>query len=614
MEWKIYGFNMKKIIAFLLLMALVINGYTQQKTRDKQNYISNKLPEAQSSQTLQGYYQSLYEQQQQQFQQGVVPGFDIDKTALLERLKELIPLEGPIDAETYIVGPGDLLSINVWSTLPFTNSALVTPEGAIIIPTVGVVDVAGITLAEVKEAVANAVRKIYIKGEITTSLIAPRIFSVTISGLVTNPGSYFASAVQRVDQVIYQANLQTAMVTSKLSMLAEEQQNLAQRDEVLKYYRDDELYQQPLHFSLRNIKLIRKTGDTLAVDLVRYYATGNTRFDPLLLDGDRVIVPNMNLAGNSLMISGAVRLEGTYEFFPGDSISSIFEITQGPTGYADLEHVDLYRTDAKTGHIQHQVIDFKKIVSRESPDIALLAMDRIIVREKFPREYPSSVRIRGEILKPGLYPIMRDQTRLSEIVTLAGGFTSYASLANAKVFRSTEPLDKLELNPDYVRLFEMRLSDMNATDREYFNYEALLKRNILSINFPKLFDHGDSTQNVVLKDGDVIFIPSNQKTIFVLGQVPYPGQQQFIAGRDYKYYIKQAGGATIKAWESRVRVIKAGSKDWVRPSGIKLEPGDTIWVPRIRENRFEMTFYWIARVIEVGGSVATIWLLLTKLK
>ncbi|HEX9971216.1 MAG TPA: SLBB domain-containing protein [bacterium] len=605
---------MKKIIAFLLLMALVINGYTQQKTRDKQNYISNKLPEAQSSQTLQGYYQSLYEQQQQQFQQGVVPGFDIDKTALLERLKELIPLEGPIDAETYIVGPGDLLSINVWSTLPFTNSALVTPEGAIIIPTVGVVDVAGITLAEVKEAVANAVRKIYIKGEITTSLIAPRIFSVTISGLVTNPGSYFASAVQRVDQVIYQANLQTAMVTSKLSMLAEEQQNLAQRDEVLKYYRDDELYQQPLHFSLRNIKLIRKTGDTLAVDLVRYYATGNTRFDPLLLDGDRVIVPNMNLAGNSLMISGAVRLEGTYEFFPGDSISSIFEITQGPTGYADLEHVDLYRTDAKTGHIQHQVIDFKKIVSRESPDIALLAMDRIIVREKFPREYPSSVRIRGEILKPGLYPIMRDQTRLSEIVTLAGGFTSYASLANAKVFRSTEPLDKLELNPDYVRLFEMRLSDMNATDREYFNYEALLKRNILSINFPKLFDHGDSTQDVFLKDGDVIFIPSNQKTILVLGQVPYPGQQQFIAGRDYKYYIKQAGGATIKAWESRVRVIKAGSKDWVRPSGIKLEPGDTIWVPRIRENRFEMTFYWIARVIEVGGSVATIWLLLTKLK
>ncbi|MCI0496598.1 SLBB domain-containing protein, partial [candidate division KSB1 bacterium] len=593
---------MKKFIAFLLLMALASNSYPQQKTRDNQNFISNKLPEAQSSQTMQSYYQSLYQQQQQQFQQGVVPGFDIDKTALLERLKELIPLEGPIDAEAYIVGPGDLLSINVWSALPFMNSALVTPEGTIIIPTVGIVDVAGKTLAEVKEAVTNAVRKIYIKGEITTSLIAPRIFSVTISGLVSNPGSYFASAVQRVDQVIYQANLQTAMLTSKLSMLEEEQKALAQRDEVLKYYRDDELYRQPLQFSLRNIKLIRKTGDTLAVDLVRYYATGNTRFDPLLLDGDRVIVPNMNLQGNSLTISGAVRLQGTYEFFPGDSISSIFEIAQGPTNFADLEHIDLYRIDATTGQIWHQVIDYTQITNRQLPDVALQPMDRIIVREQFPHEYPSSVRIRGEVLQPGMYPITREKTRLTEIVTLAGGFTSYASLAHAKVFRSTEPLDKLELNPDYARLSEMRLSDMNATDREYFNFEALLKRNILSINFPKLFDHGDSTQDVILKDGDVIFIPSNQKTIIVLGQVPYPGQQQFISGKDYKYYIKQAGGETLKAWESRVRVIKAGSKEWVRPTGIKLEPGDAIWVPRIRENRFEMTFFWIARVLELGGS------------
>ena len=604
---------MKKLIALLLFMALAINGFTQQKTRDYQNFISNTLPHAQTSQTLQEYYQSLYEQQQQKVQQGIAPGFDLDKTALLDRLKEFIPMEGPIDAESYIVGPGDVLSINVWSTIPFTNTAFVTPEGMIIIPTVGVVDVAGKTLAETKAAVANAARKIYIKGEITTSLISPRIFSVTISGLVSNPGSYYASAVQRVDQVIYQANLQTAMLTSKLSMVEEEQKALAQRDEVLKYYRNDELYHQPLQFSLRNIKLIRQSGDTLSVDLVRYYATGNTRFDPLLLDGDRIIVPNLNLAGNSLTISGAVRLEGTYEFFAGDSLSSIFEIAQGPSTFADLEHIDLYRTDAKTGDIWHQVIDYTKIINRSAPNVALMPMDRVIVREKFPREHPNSVRILGEVLKPGLYPIRRDRTRLTEIVRSAGGFTSHASLSNAKVFRATEPLDKLESNPDYMRLAEMRLSDMTPLDREYFNFESLLKRNILSVNFSRLFDHGDSTQDVALRDGDIIFIPSNQKTILVLGQVPYPGQLQFIPGKSYKYYIEQAGGTSLKAWEGRTRIIKAGTKNWLKPRETTLESGDNIWVPREREGKFDRTFYWISSAIELGGSIATIWLLLTKL-
>jgi len=608
---------MKRFIAsmvLVLILGISLHLSAQQKIRDEQNFLSNRVMKGAGSQTLQEYYQSVYSQQQRQAQPGLMPSFDIDKTKLLEKLKEIIPLEGAIDPETYIVGPGDLLEINVWSAVPFVNTALVTPEGEIIIPTVGVIEVAGKTLAEVKTLVSSAVRKVYIKGDITTSLLSPRIFSVTISGVVNNPGNYYAAAVQRADQVIYQANLQSPVVASKLSLLEEQKKNLAERDDVLKYYRNDEQDQSALNFSLRNIKLIRKTGDTLAVDLVRYYATGNTRFDPLLLDGDRIIVPNLNLEGNSLTITGAVRLQGTYEYFPGDSLSSIFEIAQGPTGHADLALVDLYRTDPKTGQVSHQVIDYTKIQRREIPDLPLQPMDRIVVRERYPREFPHSVRVRGEVIRPGLYPITRNGTRLTEIIKLCGGFTPYASLANARIIRFDEPLDKLELNPDYQRLFDMRLSDMNATDREYFNFEALLKRNIVAVDFQRLFNHGDSTRDVILQDGDLIFIPSNQNTILVLGQVPFPGQQPFVAGKDYKYYIQQAGGVTYKAWESKVRIVKAGTKNWLKPNKTQLEPGDMIWVPRVRENRFEMMFYWISQVLEIGASAATIWLLVTKLK
>lgn len=606
---------MKKYFAiFIFIFSLVISVEAQQIPIDQlnQNLIGNKLPQGVGSQTLQEYYQNVYKEKESQFQQTFMPSFDLDKTQLLEKLKESIPLEGPIDPKIYIVGPGDLLQIDVWSAVPFSYTVITNPEGTVIIPTVGVVQVADKTLFETKQAIKEAASKIYVKGDITASLLAPRVFSVTVSGIVNNPGTFFASAVQRADQVIYQANLQSAVLTPQTSMLEEENKRLLQRGEVLKYYRTDEMKKQPLEFSLRNIKLIRRNGDTLTVDLVRYYATGSKRFNPFLLDGDRIIVPNLSLQSNSISISGAVRLEGEYEYVPGDSLSHIFEIAQGPTRYADLENIDLYRTDSTQKRYQAEKIDYSKIINNEAPDVALRPGDRIVVREKLKKEAAYSVTIRGEVVRPGLYPITPRQSSLSQIIETAGGFTRAASLADAKVIRFQEPIDKLESNPDYMRLYNMRLSDMGIFDREYFNFEALLKRNLVSVDFEKLFVEKDSTQDIILRDGDFIIVPQFQNTVLVLGQIPRPGHQQFVQGKKYKYYIEQAGGITNKAKKKEIRIVKAGSKNWVKPNKTKIEPGDTVWVPRKRDIEFDTYLDWTAKIVGVLGSVATIILLVNK--
>jgi len=603
---------MKRFFPILFIsLYLVILAHAQQipKEQFEQNLLGNKLPLGIGAQTLQEYYQNVYKERQREFQQTFMPSFDIDKTQLLEKLKESIPLEGAIDPKTYIVGPGDLLQIDVWSAVPFSYNVIVNPEGTIIIPTVGVVNVADRSLYEAKEAVKSAVRKIYVKGEITASLIVPRIFSVTVSGIVNNPGTFFASAVQRVDQVIYQANLQSTMMTSKTSLLEEENRRLLQRGEALKYYRTDEQQKQPLEFSLRNIQLIRRNGDTLTVDLVRYYATGSKRFNPFLLDGDRIIVPNLNLEGNSITITGAVRLEGKYEFVPGDSLSHIFDIAQGPIRYADLQNIDLYRTDLSRKRYHSESIEYTKIINGESSDIALRPGDRIVVRKKLQRETAYSVTIKGEVLHPGLYPITQGSTLLSTIIEAAGGFDRNASLADAKIIRFNAPIDKLESNPDYSRLYDMRLSDMGIFDREYFNFETLLKRNLISVDFHKLFVEKDSTQDIILRDGDLIIIPKHQNTILVLGQVPRPGHLQFVPGENYKYYIKKAGGTTNKAKKDKIRIIKAGSKNWIKPNKTKIQPGDTVWVPRKRDIEIDTYIEWMAKVAQILGSVGTLILL-----
>jgi len=603
---------MKKFLSILLISFFIITlARAQQVTKEQleQNLIGNKLPQAVGAQTLQEYYQNVYKEQQGEFQQTFMPAYDIDKTQLLEKLKESIPLEGSIDPETYIVGPGDLLQIDVWSAVPFSYPVIVNPEGSVIIPTVGVVKVADKSLLETKQAIRNEVRTVYIKGEITASLIVPRIFSVTVSGIVNNPGTFYASAVQRADQVIYQANLQSTVMISKTSMIEEENRRLLQRGETLKYYRTDEQKKQSLEFSLRNIKLIRSNGDTLTVDLMRYYATGSKRFNPFLLDGDRLVVPNLNLEGNSITISGAIRLEGEYEFVPGDSLSHIFEIAQGPTRYADLNHIDLYRTDLSSNRYHSEKIDYTKIINGEAPNIALRPGDRIVVRKKSLREIPYSVTIKGEVARPGLYPISYGSTLLSTIIEYAGGFTNLASLADAKIIRFNEPIDKLESNPDYTRLYDMRLSDMGIFDREYFNLEALLKRNMVSVDFHKLFVEQDSTQDIIMRDGDLIVIPKNQNTVLVLGQVPRPGHQQYVAGENYKFYVRRAGGITNKAKRNKIRIIKAGSKNWIKPSKTTIQPGDMVWVPRKRDVAFDTYIEWMAKIAQILGSVGTLILL-----
>ncbi len=595
-------------LLFLVLNIIVLS----QQERDTQNFLSNKS--LMNTKSLQEYYQNVFKTSQPAEQTGVAPAFDVNKEEILAKMKEAIPLQGPVEPENYSVGPGDLFSIDIWTNVPMNFVVPVTPEGSLIIPSVGSIEVKNLTLAQLKKKVKQELRKDFIKGDITVTLLSPRIFIVNVSGVVNNPGMYYASATQRVDAAVYQANLTSKLQQTSIDKFnPQEQRDLLNRSDVITYFGNYKLTEEPLKISLRNIKIIRNNNeDTLTVDLIRYYATGNTKYNPFLQDGDRIIVPNLNLRGNSITISGAVRLEGTYEFLKGDSLSSVFEIAQGPQALADLEHIDLYRMNPENGQVKHLVVNFKNIKNGKESDIELMPNDRIVVREIYPRPLPLSVKIKGAVKKPGLYPILKNKTTLSEVINKAGGFLPEASLAEAKIIRTRGVLDAALENPDYERLVQMRLSDMDKEQREYFNFEAAIKRKTVSVNFKKLFMDNDKTQDIFLEDGDIILIPAKSNTVFVYGQVAQPGYLNYKPEADYEYYLEEAGGTTEMADECEIRVIKAGTNLWLDPDDTELEPGDAIWVPRVKERDFAYYFDWFSKVISVAGGVATIYLLLQK--
>ncbi len=605
--------SIKKTFPAIFLLVFLTTSVSAQFQTNQTDKNSKKLfgtETSYSSKSVQKHYQSIFSLSGEGASVFPAPSFDQDKEQLLSKIREMIPMDGPVDPESYYLGPGDVLEINILSEAPVTLPVSVSPEATLSIPLFGTIEVRGLTLAEAKKEIAEKLGEKYRKAEITATLLSPRIFNVYVGGLVKNPGTFYASPFHRADFAIYQANLGLIDPEKKELKLDQLRKEFINKPETFNYFRDEEQGSGELEMSLRNIHIVRRNGDTLSVDLMRYYATGDLLFNPYLNDGDRLIVPNLDLEKNSVTISGNVSLQGTFEYSATDSIGNIFSIVQGAGKNADLENVDLYRLDEKEESFSHKVINLEKVIAGEAEDFPLLPGDRIVVRAKVTKEKIFNVMVRGEVKRPGMYPVIRDVTKLSDLIKSCGGFTADASLSEAKVVRFSDPLDRTESNPDYLRMVTLRLSDMDPEERQYFNFESTIQRNFLSVDFNALFEEKEESADITLDEGDIIIVPPKSNTVYIYGQVARPGYLTFQKGMDYEYYISKAGGSTIMAEDGDVMIIKAGSRNWIEAGDTEIEPGDMIWIPREKDRDFEYYFTWFSKIVSVLGGVATIIILL----
>jgi polysaccharide export outer membrane protein len=530
-----------------------------------------------------------------------------EEEALLKQLTAGIALEGPVNPSQYLVGPYDLFSVNLWTEVSLSFSGFVTPEGTLIIPTVGEVYVAGHSLKDVKGIVTREVRKRYAKGDVSVTLVGPRSFVVKVAGVVKRPGAYILSAVERVDRAIYLANL--PMTEEKETPLAPRRVDGGQ---IPPYYRDEDVKVEQTP-SMRNIRLVRANGDTIEVDLIRFYSTGEAAYNPYLQDGDIVIVPSEDLEANSVSIQGAVRLAGRFEYHRNDSLTTMFKIANGLAAAADTGNAELVRLMPDGKSFEAIPLDVRKVLSGEM-NLALQPNDRVFVRWRKNLREDYTVTIKGEVHHPGDYPISRYGTTLSEVIARAGGFTPEAAVAECKIIRKSNSDDPLEKNPDYQRLADMRLSGMDKEEREYYTFESAIRRNFVSVDFRRLFIDNDSTSDVTLRDGDLIMVPSRGRTVYVYGQVGNAGFVSFIPGSDYQYYIEKAGGYTEAADKGNVSIIKAGSKKWVTPGTVPVEEGDAIFVSRQPERDVAYYLALTRDILTVTTAAATIYFLIDQVR
>jgi polysaccharide biosynthesis/export protein len=490
------------------------------------------------------------------------------KSMIQAPVNNLPVLEGPVDPRKYYVGPSDVLSVNIWISPPLNFSLAVTPEGTLIIPTVGEVRVGDLTLEEAKKKILDEIKKKYLSGSPSVTLLNPRQVTVTVTGAIRYPGKYVLSATDRIDKAIAMAD--KFQKDQPIETIDDWQQRFNERKQ-----------------SKRDIHLTRRTGENFRVDILRYYATQNDKFNPFLREGDEIFVPRIDPKKNVFAVYGGVNVQGNFELIEGDSLFNALELAYGFTQRAKTDSIVLYRYNVQLGQQNLSTYNFDQIKNGNSNNIRLFPGDRIVVKEQPDIREDYRVFLEGEVQYPGIYPITKDSTSLFKIIEWAGGFTEYASLTSAQVYRGTISRQELEIE----KLLSLR-GNITPDDSAYYLLEADLrtKREVVNVNFKKMFIDKDSTENVYMRNGDFISVPSVRGTIYVFGQVVNPGNIPFIPGMDYKYYIQKCDGYTDNAREGEVMIIKRATRQWLSPKETKIEEGDYVWVPKEPQRTFA---YWM---------------------
>jgi polysaccharide export outer membrane protein len=480
-------------------------------------------------------------------------------------------LEKSIEAKEYVVGAGDILSIDIWGEININYTLGITPEGNLLIPRVGSVDVSGRSLKEAKEIIQEAVMKYYKNVKATITLVGLRKFKVSVAGAVKAPGIYSVFANTRVSEVIAAAG---GFVENS---------------------------------SLRNIIVTHSDGSISKADVFRFWRIGDRTKNPYVLGGDLIFVPAKEPNINTCEIYGAVKSPGEIEYAPEDSLRDLINLAYGLTLDVNLLRADLIRFDPDQHTTQTISVDLESLTASNAPtnNLPLMPDDRVFIRTVPKFHKKDQVTIRGEVLYPGVYDIEEDKTRLSEVIARSGGFTPDASLAEAEMIRVYNVVD-----PEFERLKNIPVADMTKSEYNYFKLRARERPGRVAVDFEKLFLQNRIEYDIVLKSGDSISIPPKSMVVNISGSVVNPGLVPYKSGEDYRYYIKRAGGLSWRARKSNIQIVKGLTGERLRPSkSRKIDPGDTILIPEKSEHD-----YWgfFKDTMIVLGNLATVYLVVQQ--
>lgn len=287
----------------------------------------------------------------------------------------------------------------------------------------------------------------------------------------------------------------------------------------------------------------------------------------------------------ALSIGGQVARPGSYPFAANTTLEDLIFQAGGLLEGASTARVDISRRIVDpTSTQQTQQISEIYTVSIENglalnsgKGFKLMPYDHVEVRKSPGYNAQESVSVRGEVLFDGSYVLQKRNERLTDIIKRAGGILDEAYIKGAYLTRRLSE-DELASRREVLRL-AMANSGPGMGDSI-----ALSKINVsptynVGINLEKAIQNPGSHYDAVLQPGDALFIPEQQSTVKIAGDVMFPNTVVYEPGKKLSYYIDQAGGYGQRARKNKAFIVYLNGTVAKAKRGTPIEPGCQIIVP-----------------------------------
>ena len=289
-----------------------------------------------------------------------------------------MPLDVPLGPD-YVLGPGDELSIDMWGGVTQTLTRTVDPEGRVMLPESGEIQVAGLTLEKAQDAVSAALQPQFRNVRVAVTVARLRTVRIYVVGDVQRPGAYDISSLSSPLTALSAAGGPTAIGSLR----------------ILRHYRNEKLL-----------------GE---IDLYDFFLHGIRNSDDRLQGGDTLLVPP---AGPQIAVYGAVKRPAIYELRNEKLLTAVLDEAGGITVAAALGHITVDRI------VANQRREEISLTSADSEDVAAASAavaefavkdgDRIHVAMVLPYS-ERSVYLQGHVARPGKMAY-RDGLRLSDVI------------------------------------------------------------------------------------------------------------------------------------------------------------------------------------------------------
>lgn len=367
------------------------------------------------------------------------------------------------------------------------------------------------------------------------------------------------------------------------------------------------------HGVMRRMKPDR-TQEVVSVDIEGIL--NGTVADVPLKNEDVLLIPTIAEHNNlrTLEVNGEVIFPGTYAYADNMTVEDLILQAGGLTDNASTVKVDVARRkfDSQASTPDKEMVNTFSFTIAPGFEISndrsftLMPYDVVSVRRSPMAVEPYKVHVEGEVAFEGIYTLEKKDQRLSDVVKAAGGVIDGAYTRGAQLIRMMTEAEK-RLLQDNINMARQRAA---IDQRDSLNLEIISEETTYSvgIHLDEALASPGGEEDIELRDGDRLIIPRMNRTVRISGDVLRPNTVSYKHGKNYKYYVEQAGGNGRRARKSQTYIIYQNGTI-AKASKSKIEPGCEVVVPTKGSRNQNAVSQWLTggmTLASIGAVIASI--------